>query len=170
MILICYDGSKDARAAVEHAAELFSGEPVTVLTVWQPFIEVVARSCVGFGMVPSIPDADEIDEASSKAADQTAAEGAELATTLGMNAQPRSCAQETTTARAILDEADRIGASAIVMDSRGLTGGQVAAAWERLARGDPARRPDRGGRALAGGRGPALARAPRGAGLAMRSN
>jgi nucleotide-binding universal stress UspA family protein len=122
MILICYESSKDARAAVEHAAELFSGEPATVLTVWQPFIEVVARSCVGFGMVPSIPDADEIDEASSKAADQTAAEGAELATTLGMNAQPRSCAQETTTARAILDEADRIGVSAIVMGSRGLTG------------------------------------------------
>jgi nucleotide-binding universal stress UspA family protein len=122
MILICYDGSKDARTAVEHAAELFSGEPSTVLTVWQPFIEVVARTSVGFGMVPGIPDAEAIDSASSKAADQTAAEGAELASTLGMHAQPRSCAQETTTARAILDEADRISASAIVMGSRGLTG------------------------------------------------
>lgn len=57
MILICYDGSADARSAVEHAAELFRDKPATVLTVWQPFAEVVARSTVGFGLVPSIPDA-----------------------------------------------------------------------------------------------------------------
>jgi hypothetical protein len=37
--------------------------------------------------VPSIPDADEIDEASREAAGQTAAEGAELARGLGMNAR-----------------------------------------------------------------------------------
>lgn len=122
MILICYDGSPDSRAAVEHAAELLGGEPATVLTVWQPFMEVVARTTVGFGLVPTIPDADEIDEASRKNAGQTAEEGAELARKLGISAQPRSCPQATTTARAILGEADRASASAIVMGSRGLTG------------------------------------------------
>ena len=66
MILLAYDGSADARAAIENAAELFADQPVTVLTVWEPFVEVVARTTVGFGMVPSIPDADEIDAASSK--------------------------------------------------------------------------------------------------------
>jgi len=122
MILICYDGSPDARAAVEQAAELFRREPAAILTVWQPFVEVVARSAVGFGMVPSVPDSDQIDEASRKAADQTAAEGVELATNLGMKAHAEVCSQATTTARAILGQANRLGASAIVMGSRGLTG------------------------------------------------
>ena len=122
MILICYDGSADAKTAVEHAAELFASEPATVLTVWQPFIEVIARTTVGFGMVPSIPDADEIDTASRKSAEQAAAEGVELAHKLGMDAEPRTCAQGSTTARTILGQADKLGARAIVMGSRGLTG------------------------------------------------
>jgi nucleotide-binding universal stress UspA family protein len=122
MILICYDGSPDSRSAVEHAAELFGDEPATVLTVWEPFVEVIARTVVGFGMVPSVPDAGEIDAASRGAAERTAAEGVELAGKLGMSARPLTCSQTTTTARAILAEADRIGASAIVMGSRGLTG------------------------------------------------
>jgi nucleotide-binding universal stress UspA family protein len=122
MILICYDGSKDARAAIERAAELFRSQPATVLTVWQPFLEVAARSTVGFGLVPSIPDAEEIDEASLKAAAQTASEGVKLATALGLKAEPRITSQVSTTARAILKQADDVGASVIVMGSRGLTG------------------------------------------------
>ncbi len=122
MILICYDGSADAKAAVEHAAELFADEPATVLAVWQPFVEVIARTTVGFGMVPSIPDSDEIDAASRKSAEQAAREGVELARKLGMNAEPLTCAQTSTTAHTILGRADELGARAIVMGSRGLTG------------------------------------------------
>ena len=122
MIVICYDGSKDARAAIEKAAELFASQPATVLTVWQPFIEVAARSSLGFGMVPSIPDAGELDEASRQAATQAADDGVKLARELGLKAEPRVASQLTTTGRAILSEADDVGASAIVMGSRGLTG------------------------------------------------
>jgi nucleotide-binding universal stress UspA family protein len=122
MIVICYDGSKDARAAIEKAAELFASQPATVLTVWQPFIEVVARASVGFGMVPSIPDADEIDEASRQAAAQAADDGVKVARELGLKAEPRVASQLTTTGRAILKEADDVDASVIVMGSRGLTG------------------------------------------------
>jgi nucleotide-binding universal stress UspA family protein len=122
MILICYDGSPDAKAAIEHGGELLKGEPATVLTVWQPFIEVLARSTVGFGMVPSIPDAEEIDQAARKNAEERAEEGAELARNAGLNAQACTCSQESTTSDAILSEADAVGASAILMGSRGLTG------------------------------------------------
>jgi nucleotide-binding universal stress UspA family protein len=122
MILLAYDGSADARAAIENAAELFSDQPVTILTVWEPFVEVVARTTVGFGMVPEIPDSDEIDAASTKHAEQTAAEGVELAQKLGLDAKPLTRVQDATTAGAILAEADRLDASAIVMGSRGLTG------------------------------------------------
>jgi nucleotide-binding universal stress UspA family protein len=122
MILVAYDGSADARAAVESAAELFADQSATVLTVWQPFVEVVARTTVGFGMVPTISDSSEIDNASSKSAAETAAEGAELAQKLGLGAKPLARAQTSTTARAILAEAEELGANAIVMGSRGLTG------------------------------------------------
>jgi nucleotide-binding universal stress UspA family protein len=122
MILIAFDGSVDSRAAVERAAELFSDQPVTVLTVWEPFVEIVARTTVGFGLVPTVPDADEMDQASRSGAEQTAREGVELAQKLGLRAEPQTRSQTTTTGRAILAEADKLGASAIVMGSRGLTG------------------------------------------------
>jgi hypothetical protein len=43
------------------------------------------------------PGPAEIDKASRKVAEQTAAEGAELASSRGMNVQPRSISQTTTT-------------------------------------------------------------------------
>jgi nucleotide-binding universal stress UspA family protein len=122
VILICYDGSPDARAAIEQGAQLFPGQKATVLTIWEPFIEIAARMTVGFGLVPSIPDAAEIDEASAKEAQERAEEGTRLARDAGFDAEPRACSQQTTTARAILSEAGALGAQAILMGSRGLTG------------------------------------------------
>ncbi len=120
MILICYDGSADSRAAAEQAAVLFAGQEATVLAVWEPFVGLIDHAA--FGFVPTISDPDEVDDASRKAADQTAAEGAALASRLGMSALPRTAAQATSTARTILSEAEAVGASAIVMGSRGRTG------------------------------------------------
>jgi hypothetical protein len=45
-ILICYDGSADAEAAVELAGGLFQGASAVVLSVWEGFSEVLARSGV----------------------------------------------------------------------------------------------------------------------------
>lgn len=120
MILICYDGSADAKAAIEHAGELLGSQAATVLTVWQPFIEVLAGS--GFGPAPAILNFEELDEASRTNAEQRAAEGTALARRAGFNATPRTCSQVTTAAAAILSQAEALGARAIVMGSRGLTG------------------------------------------------
>lgn len=122
VILICYDGSADARAAVEQTAHLFPGQRATVLTVWQPFTDVVARTTTGLVLVPAIPDPEQIDQASRQGAEQTAAEGAELAASLGLSAQAYQCSQTTTTAQAILAQAEQLKADAIVMGSRGLAG------------------------------------------------
>ena len=43
MILIAYDGSDDAKAAIEHAASLLPGQPALVVTVWEPYIHVFPR-------------------------------------------------------------------------------------------------------------------------------
>ncbi len=122
MILLCYDGSADARAAIDHAGELVGGQPTTVLTVWEPFIQVLTRTATGFGLAPGMMNIEEIDVANREGAQSRAEEGAELARHAGLNAQPRTRAQVTTVAAAILEEASDLDANAIVVGSRGLTG------------------------------------------------
>ena len=72
-------------------------------------------------MTPLV-DAEPIDKAAREYAEDRAAEGAQLARAAGLQAEPKTCAQTTTTDEAILREAESIGASAILMGSRGLTG------------------------------------------------
>lgn len=122
MILICYDGSEDAKAAIAQGAEMLKGQPATVLTVWEPFSSVAYRTPMGFGLVPSVPDPTDIDEISENSAREQAAEGAELAREAGFDARARCCEQHTTISEAILAEADAVDAAAILMGSRGLTG------------------------------------------------
>jgi nucleotide-binding universal stress UspA family protein len=122
VILICYDGSEDARAAIERAGELFGVQPAEVLTVWQPFVQVMAHASIGFGMVPAFPDSAQIDEATRQRAEELVQEGAQLAEAAGLRAQTHVSAQQSTTARAILARAEEVAATAIVMGSRGLTG------------------------------------------------
>lgn len=122
MILICYDGSPDAKAAIEHGAELLAGQPATVLTVWQPFVQVIIHAYAGFGWAAGLDAEQEaIDRAAREHAEERAQEGAELARAAGFDAKPAARAQETTTVETILSEADAISASAILMGSRGLT-------------------------------------------------
>jgi nucleotide-binding universal stress UspA family protein len=120
MILICYDGSPDAKAAIQHVSELLPGQEAMVLTVWQPFVEVLARS--GFGFAPALVDPQEIDEQARKSAEEQAEEGARLAREHGLEAQPRAVQRQGTVAQAILSEADAIETSAVAIGSRGLTG------------------------------------------------
>jgi len=122
MILICYDGSEDARAAINRAAELAGDRPATVLTIWQPFINTMAQSGAGLGMAALPIDTGEMDSACERAACERAQEGTDLARSGGLNAQPRTRVQTTTMAEAILSEADDVGADLIVLGSRGLTG------------------------------------------------
>jgi nucleotide-binding universal stress UspA family protein len=122
MVLICYDGSADAKAAIEQGGDLLDGQPATVLTVWEPFVEVLARTPAALGMTAGIGNVDEIDKASRESAEKLAKEGAELACNAGLNAQPRVCARVSSVANAILCQADEVGASAVLMGSRGLSG------------------------------------------------
>ena len=122
MILIAYDGSSDSQSAIARAGELFGGEPATVLTVWEPFIDVMARTGAGLGLAPGIVDFEEIDKAYEQSARERAAEGVERARRAGLNAQPRTRARHTSIGEAVLAEADEVGARAIVLGTRGLSG------------------------------------------------
>lgn len=122
MILICYDGSADAKTAIARGAGMLMGQPATVLSVWEPFIVLLARTPRRFGLIADIANMDEIDAETRKNAEACASEGAELARAAGLDADTRTSVQETTTAEAILTEAEALGASAILIGSRGLTG------------------------------------------------
>src|SRR5436190_13114358 len=87
MILICYDGSEDAKAAIGLGGELLSGQPAIVLTVWEPFARVLARSPSGFGLAAGVADdTEKIDAGAREQAHERAAEGAELARKAGFDA------------------------------------------------------------------------------------
>jgi hypothetical protein len=68
VILICYDGSDDARAAVEHAGELLRGQPATVLAVRPPFAHILASTTTGLGAMAGLAQMEEIDEVSRRQA------------------------------------------------------------------------------------------------------
>jgi nucleotide-binding universal stress UspA family protein len=121
MILICYDGSPDAKAAIDHGARLVKGEPAVVLTIWQPFVNIVAHTPT-FGLGAAAIDSEKIDEESRKNAQERAEEGVRLAAATGVKAQARVVPQRITTADTILAEAKALEASAVLMGSRGLTG------------------------------------------------
>ena len=123
MILICYDGSEDAQAAIDSAAHLLRGQPATMLTVWEHFVDPRTHSGA-LGMAAFVPDIDDVDERErvTQAAAERASQGAELARAAGLDAEPHSRPRVTSIAEAILLEADATDAELIVVGSRGLTG------------------------------------------------
>lgn len=122
MILICYDRSDDAKAAIRHGGSLLAGQPATVLTVWEPVRAMSVRAPAEFMFLPSLLDADQIDQANADAALTGAEEGTKLASAAGFNAEPLTSSKVSTVAQTILSQADKLDASAILMGSRGLTG------------------------------------------------
>jgi nucleotide-binding universal stress UspA family protein len=76
MILIANDGSADAQAAIEQAGVIMSGTPATVLTVWEPFNDVVAR-VGGSGLPVAALDFEDVDRSHQEQAQRRAAEGVE---------------------------------------------------------------------------------------------
>jgi nucleotide-binding universal stress UspA family protein len=119
-ILVCFDGSADAQAAIQTAGALFAGHEATVLTVWEGLSEVIARTGAGLAAAPL--DFEDIDRASETAARERADDGCALARVAGLDAQPRTAEQNLTVWGTIIDQADALGADAIVLGSRGLTG------------------------------------------------
>lgn len=119
MILIAFDGSDDGKAAIEQSGKLFAGETVTVLTVWEHFIDTMARIGGGYSIAF---DYVEIDAEAEKDARKKAEEGAALAREAGLDASARTAVVDSTVADAILADAAAIEAGAVVFGSRGRGG------------------------------------------------
>jgi nucleotide-binding universal stress UspA family protein len=103
MIVICYDGSEDARAAIAEAATLMPGHPAVTLAVWSA----------------SEPADDGAGERDRTWAECTAAEGALRGHQAGIDCAPRVACHPGAAAEAIFEEARRNDARAIVVGRGG---------------------------------------------------
>jgi nucleotide-binding universal stress UspA family protein len=123
-ILICYDGSADAQAAIERGGLLMPGSEATVLVIWETILETMTRNGslgMGLGLVGAYGD-DETDAAIKTAALKTATEGAQRATAAGLVARPRIANRDGDISAAILVVAADVNADVIVLGTRGLGG------------------------------------------------
>jgi nucleotide-binding universal stress UspA family protein len=118
-ILIAYDGSEGARAAIAHAGAVLRGGPAVVATAWAPFRDTAPAALRALHSTIAEDAIADLDAASGQHAEDRAAEGAELARAAGFDAVPRPLATSHRYFRALLDLADELDAPVIVMGSRG---------------------------------------------------
>ncbi len=126
-ILIAYDGSPPARAAVSEAGRLFAPAEAIVLTVWEPGLAelMMVPDATGMGstMLPFDPAVtQEVERASEEHAQSVAAEGAALAGEAGLDARALAVEDLTDPPDAIVAAGEQHGVRAIVIGSRGLGG------------------------------------------------
>lgn len=126
-ILIAYDGSAAARAAVTEAGALFAPRRAIVLTAWEPglseFMLVPDATGMGTTMMPYDPAVvREVDRAGEDHAKDIAHDGEALATKAGLQAEVAVVRDQSDAADAIVAVASERDAAAIVVGSRGLKG------------------------------------------------
>ena len=125
-VLIGYDGSEVARAAVRHAAELFAGRPTVLATVWEPGLASVSAGLsdtFGAGnLPPDLETVEAIDRAQREHASTVAGDGAEFARSLGLDVEPQAVPDEGDVAETLLGIARERGAAVVVVGSHGISG------------------------------------------------
>ena len=93
-VLIAYDGSEVSRAAVRRAAELFPGRRAVLATVWEPGLATVSvglsmgspNMAMGGTLPPDPATVEAVDRSQREHASTVAADGAELARSVGLKA------------------------------------------------------------------------------------
>jgi nucleotide-binding universal stress UspA family protein len=119
-LILCYDGSEDARHAIQRAGALFPGRRALVVTVWQP---TAATGSLGFaGETAGMIGVFELDRAAGEAGGRVAQEGVRIAHDAGLLAEPVAVEAAGPVWKTILEIAERDDAATVVMGSRGLTG------------------------------------------------
>ena len=125
-VLIGYDGSEVARAAVRHAAGLFAGRPAVLATVWEPGLASVSAGLsdtFGAGnLPPDLETVEAIDRAQREHASTVAGDGAEFARSLGLDVEPQAVPDEGDVAETLLGIARERGAAVVVVGSHGISG------------------------------------------------
>jgi nucleotide-binding universal stress UspA family protein len=114
-LLVCYDGSEGARAALAAAALTFAGREAVVTCYWQP---LGSSKRFGIDLREIVQDADDINRREAKLARTLAEEGVTLARAAGLDAEAQAVEIDGPIDEAILSQADNLDAAAIVLGSR----------------------------------------------------
>jgi nucleotide-binding universal stress UspA family protein len=119
IVLIGYDGSDGAAAAIRRAGAVLGPRPAIVAHVWDSLAALLLHTDVD-GLTGAMRDAAaELDEEDRRAAERIATEGADLAREAGFAAEPHVLQGKPKAWPTLLAKADAIGAAAIVIGSRG---------------------------------------------------
>jgi nucleotide-binding universal stress UspA family protein len=126
-VLICYDGSEDAAAAIATAGRILGPRRAVVLTVWEP-VAVWQPYDPATGLTAPLSKlasrALGLDEIARDLAEERVVTGGELARQAGFEAEGRTTGGKPW--RAICDVANDIDAEPIVIGARGLSRVQSA--------------------------------------------
>ena len=118
-VLFAYDGSDHARAAIERAGAVLQHGPAVVASAWTSFEGQAPAALLALPGDMVRGTVTTLDDASRETAEECAAEGAELASAAGFDAEPRAVRSAGPYFAALLDVAEEIDARAIVAGSRG---------------------------------------------------
>jgi nucleotide-binding universal stress UspA family protein len=118
-VLIAYDGSDHAKAAIERAGGVLRPGPAVVATAWTSFEDAAPAALLAMPGDMVREGTEALDEAGRETAEELAAEGAELARAAGFDAEPRAVRSKGPFFAALINLAEELDASAIVAGSRG---------------------------------------------------
>ncbi|MHB8694325.1 MAG: universal stress protein [Solirubrobacteraceae bacterium] len=121
-VLLCFDGSANAEAAVTRAAVLLAQRDAIVLSVWEPISAWEPHdpgSIVGAGVSRLASKELGVDQIVKEIAEEKLEQGLELAKQAGFKATGR--VEEGRAWRAICDVAEELDAATIVLGARGLS-------------------------------------------------
>jgi nucleotide-binding universal stress UspA family protein len=115
-ILICYDGSEDSRRAIAVAADLLSHRPAVLLDVTPPLTVEEEEAAL---LTPTIPD-----NVEQRVRDvrTIARRGVQLARAEGFEDAEERVVVDAPTWQGVVDVADEMDVSVIVVGSRGVSG------------------------------------------------
>jgi nucleotide-binding universal stress UspA family protein len=125
-VIVAYDASGEAQAALREAVALFGQRPLIVASVWEPGLAATTMTPAvgepGMGYLPDPAQVAAVDRAESDYASDVAEEGARLARDLGATAEALAMPDAVDVAETLVAIAEEREARVIVVGSRGLGG------------------------------------------------
>lgn len=118
-IIVAYDGSENARHAIEVAARELGPRPAEVLHVWEPLVSASSRLAIYAAIGGA---ADQELELEAQSAQATAEEGGRLAREVGFDATAVAVRSNGPPADAIVEYVNAHSPSLVVAGTRGLSG------------------------------------------------
>ena len=118
-ILIAYDGSDHARAAIAAAGAVLATGPAVVACAWAPIASSAPVARLGAPAAVASVGAERLDAAARERAEGLAEEGAALAREAGFDAEARAVEGEGSAWHALVRCADELAAPVVVTGTRG---------------------------------------------------